>query len=126
MSDWSFSHLKEVILHAGWLWISIWCGLAFLTIGLLVLMRTSWGHSNPLHKCAALSVLAHLLLAGYATTVQIVTAGAAPPPPFRMSLVDGTAGGTGYSDKGQVDSNDQATGGWDKFLSPAVTPDAKP
>ncbi len=124
MGDLSIGHLQEVILHASWLWISIWCGLAFLTLALLVLMRTSWGHSNPLHKCAALSVLAHLLLAGYATTVQIVGESAPPPPPFRMSLVDGAAGGTGYSDKGQVDSHDQAAGGWDQFMSPAVAPDA--
>ncbi len=56
-------------------WIILWIGLATLIVGLIVLTRTSWGQSHPLRKCAALSLLVHLLLAAYATTVQIVTAG---------------------------------------------------
>ena len=38
-------------------WCSIW---------------TRWGQYRPLRKCLVLSILAHLLLAGYATTVRIV------------------------------------------------------
>ena len=56
-------------------WVILWLGLATLIVGLIVLTRTSWGQSHPLRKCAALSLLVHLLLAAYATTVQIVTAG---------------------------------------------------
>lgn len=56
----------------------LWLGLAVLTVTLLVLMRTRWGQSRPLRKCVVLSLLAHLLLAGYATTVQIV--GSHPQP----------------------------------------------
>ena len=52
--------------------VLLWLGLAALTIALLVLMRTRWGQSHALRKCLVLSLLAHLLLAGYATTVQIV------------------------------------------------------
>jgi len=67
---------EQIILSA------LWIGLALLTIALLVLMRTRWGQSQPLRKCAFISVLAHLLLAGYATTVKIVaTSGASPSEP---------------------------------------------
>ncbi len=56
-------------------WTILLVGLAALIVGLIVLTRTNWGQSHPLHKCAALSLLVHLLLAAYATTVEIVTAG---------------------------------------------------
>ena len=36
-------------------------------------MYTRWGQYRPLRKCMALSLLAHLLLASYAATIQIVT-----------------------------------------------------
>ncbi|MHC4178402.1 MAG: hypothetical protein ACYSWU_12895, partial [Planctomycetota bacterium] len=52
----------------------LWLGLAALTVTLLILTRTRWGQSRPLRKCVVLSLLAHLLLAGYATTVRIVAA----------------------------------------------------
>jgi len=51
----------------------LWAGLATLTITLLVLMQTRWGQSRPLRKCLILSLLAHVLLAGYATTVNFVS-----------------------------------------------------
>src|SRR6202171_2973278 len=56
-------------------WMILWLGLAALIVGLIVLTRTNWGQSHPLQKCAAMSLLVHLLLAAYATTVEIVTAG---------------------------------------------------
>lgn len=70
-------------------WWGIWCGLLLMTISLLALMRTRWGQSQPLKKCLALSVLAHLLMAGYATTVQIVhnTIGPARSTSVRISSV---------------------------------------
>ncbi|MEX0937768.1 MAG: squalene--hopene cyclase [Pirellulales bacterium] len=61
-------------------WIALWIGLVGLSIALLLLMRTRWGQSRPLHKCAVLSLIAHLLLAGFATTVRIVSGAAGPPP----------------------------------------------
>ncbi len=68
----------------------LWAGLAALTVALLILMQTRWGQSRPLRKCLVLSLLAHLLLAGYATTVQIV---GSPPlaaePVVHVSLVEG-------------------------------------
>ena len=51
----------------------LWLGLTLFTVGLAVLLYTRWGQYKPLRKCMALSLLAHLLLAGYAATVEIVT-----------------------------------------------------
>ena len=79
-------------------WIILWVGLLGLIVGLIVLMRTHWGQSNPLRKCAVLSLLVHLLLATFATTFEIVTHVNAGPPgrgggdPLRVSLVGGDVG----------------------------------
>ena len=54
---------------------TVWTGLVALTVALLVLMRTQWGQSNPLRKCIVLSLVVHLLVGIYATTVHIVTGG---------------------------------------------------
>ncbi len=62
-----------MLAHPQWGWMLLWLGLATLIVTLTVLICTSWGQSHPLRKCAGLSLLAHLLLFGYATTVQIVT-----------------------------------------------------
>ncbi len=70
----------------------LWLGLAVLSVTLVVLMRTRWGQSRPLRKCLMLSVLAHLLLVGYATTVQIVCGvGNTEEPVLYVSFVDGPA-----------------------------------
>ena len=52
----------------------LWIALGGVTVALLVLMQTRWGRSQPIRKCLILSVLAHIIFAGYATTVKIVTA----------------------------------------------------
>ncbi len=73
-------------------WMIVWLGLAVLIVGLIVLTRTSWGQSHPLQKCVAMSLLVHLLLAVYATTVQIVAAGSptgtSERAPINLSLVN--------------------------------------
>lgn len=66
----------------------VWIGLVALTCYLLVLARTQWGQSNPLRKCIVLSLLAHLLVGIYATTVQIVTAGPRGGGATSIVLVD--------------------------------------
>ena len=67
----------------------LWVGLAVFTVAVLVLMRTRWGQSRSLRKCMVLSVLAHLLLAGYATTVQIVSATPlSEEPVLKVSFVE--------------------------------------
>ena len=68
-------------------------GAVVLAIALVVLIRTRWGHSRSLEKCVLFSVLAHLLLTGYAATVQFVTYRAPQKEQFvRIALVDGPAG----------------------------------
>ncbi len=49
----------------------LWSGLVALTAALIVLLYTRWGQSKPLGKCLVLSLFAHVLLALYATTVQL-------------------------------------------------------
>lgn len=52
----------------------VWLGLVGVTVALMVMMVTRWGQSQPLKKCVVLSLLTHLLLATYATTIEIVAA----------------------------------------------------
>src|SRR6476619_1753095 len=52
-------------------WLA-WGGSLALSIALVVLMWTRWGHSRTLQKCAALSLLVHLMLAFLTMTVRIV------------------------------------------------------
>ncbi len=75
-------------------WILLWIGLAFLIVTLGVMIRTSWGQSHPLRKCAGLSLLAHLLLLCYATTVEIVTATGGYTHNISVTLVDGAEEGS--------------------------------
>lgn len=88
-------------------WILLWIGLAFLIVALIVMIRTNWGQSHPLRKCAALSLLAHLLLLCYATSVHIVTAsGSGHQGGVSLLLVDGAETG---SDVGTDDGADQSS-----------------
>ncbi len=70
----------------------LWLGLAMFTAGLAILLYTRWGQYKPLRKCMAMSLLAHLLLAGYAATVEI-SAPPLPPPEqtIRVSIGDEAA-----------------------------------
>jgi hypothetical protein len=85
-----WNNLRQVWTNTDWSWIVLWLGLTLLIVALVVLMRTRWGQSQPLGKCAVLSLAAHLLLAIYATTVQIVTASAGKPhgEQLQVALVD--------------------------------------
>src|ERR1700735_4291653 len=69
-------------------WI-VWSGLVALTLALLVLMRTRWGQSHPLRQCIVLSLVAHLLLGIYTTTVDIVAGGRGPSGsgPLRVAFI---------------------------------------
>ncbi|MCU0961060.1 MAG: hypothetical protein MUF48_13225 [Pirellulaceae bacterium] len=53
--------------------IIVWVGVALLAGALLVLARTRWGQSQPLSKCVALSVFAHLLLFLYAHGTRLLS-----------------------------------------------------
>jgi hypothetical protein len=89
-----FAQLLERISHflagVGWVMGTIWIGLAIFTVALLILMYTRWGQSHPLEKCLGLSVLAHALLAGYATTVSLAESPVPPgEPAFQVTVVEG-------------------------------------
>src|SRR6478735_6537687 len=77
-------------------WVA-WGGSLVLSIALVVLMWTRWGHSRPLQKCAALSLLVHLMQAFLTMTVRIVAGdggrGGDGGVPIRVRLVQdrGTA-----------------------------------
>ena len=73
----------------------LWLGLAAFTVALVVLIWTRWGQYRPLRKCLVLSILAHLLLAGYATTVRIVAMAAGQRPIVRHRLHRGASGAPG-------------------------------
>ena len=73
----------ETALIASWalpnaihlFWVIGWGTLVVgLTVAFFALMFTRRGRANPLRICIVLSLLVHILLAGYATTVQIVAA----------------------------------------------------
>ncbi len=91
-------HVANAILIGTW-WDAqlarwaVWGGLVLLTVALLLLIRTRWGQ-QPLGKCVVLSLLAHLLLAIYMTTVNIVSGTAGSPDAgsgVHVALVDGDA-----------------------------------
>ena len=71
----------------------LWLGVAVLTGALVVLMYTRWGQWHPLRKCFVLSLLAHLLLVAYSTTVYIVPSMSLfGDDVVRVFLSDGPAG----------------------------------
>ncbi|HZZ72296.1 MAG TPA: hypothetical protein VFE24_08580 [Pirellulales bacterium] len=121
----SWDAFSRFFSHANLPWIILWLGLIVLIVGLIALMRTHWGQSNPLRKCAVLSLLVHLLLAAYATTVEIVTTVSAGPPgdgggnPCSVSLVGGDYGENG------VEGTSDGIGPrpWERFANgPATLP----
>lgn len=69
-------------------WV-LWAGSLVLSIVLVVLLYTRWGQSKPLHKCAALSLIVHLILGFLTMTVRIVNG-------------DGTGGGGGGGSGGPI------------------------
>ncbi len=98
----------------------LWLGLAVLTVTLLILTRTRWGQSRPLRKCIVLSLLAHLLLAGYATTVQIVAARPQPfEPVIRVSFVDSRSQRRALVQNPAVEENLEEKP-WEEFPQQAV------
>ncbi|HEY2839568.1 MAG TPA: squalene--hopene cyclase [Pirellulales bacterium] len=88
--------VDRIVAHAtsiGMVVALVWIGVALIFISLIVLMRTSWGHQQPLRKCIVLSLMAHLLIAAYATTVHVMT----PPSPgdgtmIRIGSIEGVGG----------------------------------
>lgn len=107
----AWSNVVAFATSAG-LWSALWLGLAVITAFLLLLMRTRWGQSNPLRKCAVLSLLVHVLIGMYATSVQIITAAG---PSFGEAVFGVTFETDGEAPTGDVDGTAQRT--WDGLPS---------
>lgn len=85
MNAWMVS--PPIAEHAGryLMWPAFWTSLAVLAAGCLLLLRSRWARSHPLHRYILLSILAHLVLVGCAATVHIVLA-----PPEAQQVVQVT------------------------------------
>ena len=104
-------------------WMILWLGLAALIFGLIVLTRTNWGQSHPLQKCAAMSLLVHLLLAAYATTVEIVTAGSPDGNSDRGVVSISLVNDVGDTPEQSAATKEQSP--WEKLLAgPTAVPEA--
>ncbi len=81
--------LLEYLTGRGLLFGLLWAGLACLSVALAALLWTRWGRSQPLRKCLALSLLAHLLFAIYSTTIEIFVGATLPAeePGIQVHLV---------------------------------------
>ena len=105
MTTFDFSHLWTRLCGLDRTSLLLLAGAVAFTIALVVLIRTRWGHSRSLEKCVLFSILAHLLLTGYAATVRFVMYHPAPKEQFvRVALVDGPTG----ADHGQIAGTDPA------------------
>lgn len=71
--QWSFTSSNMQIL--------LLVGSGILAIGLLTLALTRWGASKPVWKCVILSVMAHILLIGFAWATHLIK-----PEEDRLSL----------------------------------------
>ena len=70
MSTLRLDRLLEFFTSIQLVMAMLWLGWRIFTVGLAVLLYTRWGQYKPLRKCMAMSLLAHLLLAGYAATMR--------------------------------------------------------
>lgn len=117
-----FVHLWEFLAGIQWLIAMLWLGLALFTIGLAILLYTRWGQYKALRKCMAMSLLAHLLLASYAASVQVTTP--IPPPPeqvINVSIGD-AATEAAAAEGGAMASPKGSEKPWEVFHNDAVAP----
>jgi hypothetical protein len=97
------------------IWGVLWFGLGMLTIALVTLMVTRWGQTQPLSKCIVLSVWAHVLMAVYASSVNIVFKPATPPVEIGIHISDGTGTAAETSEAGAQPSAEGEP--WSQFPS---------
>ena len=90
----SLPRLLSALTGSQLIMLVIWLGLAGFTVGLIVLLWTRWGQYRPLSKCLILSLLGHLVLGLYATTVKVTLPAEGHDELIaRVSLEDGDGGG---------------------------------
>jgi hypothetical protein len=67
----------------------LWTLTFLMSIGVVVLLRSRWGQSRPIHRYALLSLIAHLFLACVATSIQLISGplGLGDGPPVRVRLL---------------------------------------
>ena len=100
-------------------WVLLWLVLVTVLVAALVVLALSrWGRSKPVRICAVLSLLMHVLLAGYAATIQILTP--PPGPPGRggidVALIDD------FGPEGVDASSSPDPEPWERFSSGSATP----
>ncbi|MCE9554549.1 MAG: hypothetical protein K8T91_14410 [Planctomycetes bacterium] len=100
-------------------WVLLWLVLVTILVAALVVLALSrWGRSKPVRICAVLSLLMHVLLAGYAATIQILTP--PPGPPGRggidVALVDD------FGPDGQGVSASPHPEPWEQFAAGPAAP----
>ena len=101
----------------------LWLGVFLLTVMLIVLMRTRWGQSKPLRKCIILSLSAHVLLAGYTTTVRIAASRSLPgDPPIQVTFVEGPTADTLRPEEIEPSENTPSERPWEQFPHQEVLP----
>jgi len=79
-------------------YLVLWFTSLIMGIALIALLRSRWGQSRPLQKCAVLSLLVHVVLAWVAMTVRIVGGdgdgnGGDMGPSIRVHMVEDAAEG---------------------------------
>lgn len=89
MAEITWSEIWSFISEPRHVWIGLLAGWCLVTILFVVMLRTRWGQVEPLSKCIWLSVLAHLLLLGYAQqTVFPQAMGPGEEPSVAVQLTD--------------------------------------
>jgi hypothetical protein len=80
------------------LYLVLWTGLGLASVASMFALRKRWGRIHALHRCAALSLLVHVVFVSLAMTIRLVAAGDGSGygggPPIHVRLVD-EAGGSG-------------------------------
>ena len=99
--------MRQFLANADLGMLVLWAGLAVFTLAVVGLLWTRWGQYHSLSKCLILSMLAHVLMAGYAANSQLLDTPLRPPaePLMRISLEDGVG-----SDQSAGDAFGSATG----------------
>ncbi|HEX3870493.1 MAG TPA: hypothetical protein VHV77_08660 [Pirellulales bacterium] len=119
--------IAEFVATHGVLWITTWAILGVITVALLVLMATRWGHSEPLHRCVVLSVWLHVLLAAYAASIHIVGSKPGAPQSFTVQIIAGDDDSDDDADPSEAIASDAvpSSNAIDEQL-PEVEPAPKP
>ncbi|HEY5312913.1 MAG TPA: hypothetical protein VIK18_10360, partial [Pirellulales bacterium] len=97
------------------IWGVLWIGLGLLTIALVTLMVTRWRQAQPLSKCIVLSVWAHMLMAVYASSVNVVFKPPASGAEIGIHIAD--AAGTSAETGDAVASSHAGGEPWSQFPS---------